>query len=147
LKLATPRRKAWDDPTAVAQRRADETVWRRHFGENAPWALRRIGQTLDHWCLRRIEVCEEFDRARDIRFALRRMPLWVRVVLWWEDRVQSHAAMERRLRSAFVRLREHNEADAKEYQQGYERGYAAGLEARHDEAQAAARAAAARGAS
>ena len=133
------------DAARIAQRRADESVWRRHFGESAPFPRRQLGKTLDEWRLRSIEVERAEDSARDIRFALRRMPLWVRAALWWETRVRTRAALERRLQALLQQLTERSASDAKEYQDGYARGYASGRAEEKAEAMAAARAAQVRG--
>lgn len=119
----------------------DGSVWQRHFGERAPWPHRRLGKTLEQWRLRRIEVDEEHDEPRDQRLALRRMPRWVRLALWWEDRVRSKAALERRLQAVYALLHEQRAATTAEYQEGYKRGYTSGRQDEKAEAMAAARAA------
>lgn len=125
---------------------SDESVWRRHFGERAPVPERRLSRALQRWRIRRDEVLKEHDRPRDRRFALRRMPLWVRVALWWDDRSRSKAAMQRRVESLLARLNDKSAADAKEYSLGYERGYASGRQDERTESRAARAAAKARGA-
>ena len=120
---------------------SDESIWRRHFGERAALPHRLLGQTLERWRMRRIEALGDHDRPRDVRFALRRMPPWVRGALWLEDRVRTRGALERRLQALLVLLHERSATDADEYGKGYKRGYASGRADEKTEAMAAARAA------